>query len=100
TPLSPGDFIGKWISLIAPAAADIGPRAETENLENFINRLEQASVVRSLQNLMAFPFVRTRVAAGTLALHGGYFGVATGELHVYDAARKTFAPLALQLSSA
>src|ERR687894_675761 len=23
-PLSPGDFIGKWISLIAPAAADIG----------------------------------------------------------------------------
>src|SRR5438270_2717210 len=28
TPLSPGDFIGKWMSLIAPAAARIGPRHE------------------------------------------------------------------------
>src|SRR5262245_56635282 len=27
-PLSPGDFIGKWMSLIAPAAAAIGARSD------------------------------------------------------------------------
>ena len=25
-PLSPGDFIGRWMSLMAPAAAKVGPR--------------------------------------------------------------------------
>ena len=28
-PLSPGDFIGKWMSLIAPAAEKLGPRGDT-----------------------------------------------------------------------
>ena len=27
-PLSPGDFIGKWMSLIAPAAERLGPRGD------------------------------------------------------------------------
>jgi carbonic anhydrase len=39
---------------------------------------------------MSFPFVRARVEAGDLILHGAYFGVAEGSLFVLDKATKEF----------
>ena len=56
-PLSESDFIGKWMSQIAPAAEAIGPMG-AEGEEAYLRKLEFASVELSLQNLMTFPFVR------------------------------------------
>ena len=53
-------------------------------------RIEKAAVFRSLENLMTFPFVRTRVERGEMNLHGAYFGVAEGSLFVLDPAAKEF----------
>ncbi|HEY6024424.1 MAG TPA: carbonic anhydrase [Pseudolabrys sp.] len=92
-PLSPGDFIGHWMSLIAPAAAAVGPRAGRP-LGQYLTQLEQASVVQMLDNLMTFPWVRNPVERGTLALHAAYFGVATGQLSVRDPATGTFTQIA------
>jgi carbonic anhydrase len=91
-PLSPGDFIGRWMSQIAPAAERLGPR-RGHDFGAFLRRLELASVELSLRNLMTFPFVRARVESGELALHGALFGVATGQLLVRDAATGLFAPM-------
>jgi carbonic anhydrase len=82
-PLSPGDFIGKWMSLIAPAAEKVGPRGSLASAE-YLTRMEQASIVNSLDNLMTFPRLRRLVEQGAIALHGAYFGVAKGELWVLD----------------
>src|ERR1041385_8007491 len=49
TPLSPGDFIGHWMELIAPAAAEVGPRGD-RSLDQYLTQLEQASVVKTLDN--------------------------------------------------
>lgn len=92
-PLSPGDFIGRWMDLIAPAAASIPPRAPGEPLDDYVRRLEQASTVRALDNLMTFPCVRILVERGRLKLHAAYFGVATGRLSVWDPAAGTFVPM-------
>ena len=43
-PLSPGDFIGKWMSLMAPALDKVGPRGDLSETDYLI-RLEQANVV-------------------------------------------------------
>lgn len=91
-PLSPGDFIGRWMSQIAPAAESLGPRAKEEG-EGYLRRLEFASVELSLQNLMTFPCVRILVERGRLALHGAYFGVASGRLLVRDPATGRFEPV-------
>jgi carbonic anhydrase len=90
--LSPGDFIGRWMSQIAPAAASLGPR-RAHDFNDFLRRLEYASVDLSLRNLMTFPFVRARVESGDLDLHGALFGVATGQLLVRDPATGLFAPM-------
>ena len=49
-----------------------------------------SDLFRSLENLMTFPFVRTKVASGELDLHGAYFGVAEGSLFVLDRDAKEF----------
>jgi carbonic anhydrase len=81
-PLSPGDFIGRWMELIEPAARDVGPPKPGEAEEAFLRRLEQAAIRHTLQNLMTFPCVKILVERGRLSLHGAYFGVATGDLWV------------------
>jgi carbonic anhydrase len=88
-PLSPGDFIGRWMSQIAPAAESLGlPGAD----KTYLRRLEFASIDLSLSNLMTFPWVRIRVDQGSLTLHGAYFGIATGHLLVRDPSTGRFEP--------
>ena len=88
-PLSPGDFIGRWMSQIAPAAEGLGP-VDTD--ENYLRRLELASIELSLRNLMTFPCVHILVGQGRLTLYGAYFGIATGHLLVRDPATGRFEP--------
>jgi len=82
-PLSPGDFIGKWMSLMAPALEKVGPRGGRPHAE-YLERLEQANVANSLDNLLTFPRLRKLIERGAVMVHGAYFGVATGELSVLD----------------
>lgn len=88
-PLSPGDFIGRWMSQIAPAAESLGP-AGTD--DTYLRRLELATIGLSLRNLMTFPCVHILVGQGRLTLHGAYFGIATGHLLVRDPATGRFEP--------
>jgi len=92
-PLSPGDFIGNWMRIMAPAAAKVGPRGGLSRTD-YIMRLEQANVVNSLDNLMTFPRLRSLVEGGQIAIHGAYFGVATGDLLVRDETTGEFVPVA------
>jgi carbonic anhydrase len=82
-PLSPGDFIGNWMRLMAPAAEKAGPQREL-SWPDYLTRLEQANVGNSLDNLKTFPQLRQLIETGRVAIHGAYFGVATGELLMRD----------------
>jgi carbonic anhydrase len=92
-PLSPGDFIGRWMSQIAPAAESLGARPAEDPGGAWLRRLEFAAVELSLANLMTFPCIRILVERGRLHLHGAYFGVATGQLLIRDPATRRFAPV-------
>jgi carbonic anhydrase len=91
-PISPGDFIGRWMSLMAPAADKVGPRG-TLSRAGYLERLEKASVANTLDNLMTFPRLRKLIERGAVTLHGAYFGVAAGELSVLDRATGEFWPV-------
>jgi carbonic anhydrase len=91
-PLSPGDFIGRWMAQIAPAAASLAPRRKGEDAD-YLRRLEFASVELSLRNLMTFPCISILVERGKLELHGAYFGIAAGRLLLRDPATGRFAPV-------
>jgi len=88
-PLSPGDFIGRWMHLLRPAAEqiqsnDIMTQAERQRA------LERVSIRNSLANLRTFPCVQILEAKGKLHLHGAWFDISTGELWVMDPATGDF----------
>ncbi|GJE29672.1 carbonic anhydrase [Methylobacterium organophilum] len=84
SPLSPGNFIGKWVSLVEPASNKLAATGDSVEKEGYLTRLEYASIKQSLENLMTFGFVKEAVEQGALSLHGAHFGVATGELRILD----------------
>jgi carbonic anhydrase len=97
-PLTPGDFIGKWMQMFIKPGEVVEQR-DHESMQDFVTRIEKAAVFRSLENLMTFPFVRERVQKGEMSLHGAYFGVAEGSLFVLDQATKEFRSAREELSA-
>lgn len=88
-PLTPGDFIGRWMQMFIKPGEVVEQRGH-ETMAQFVERIEKAAVFRSLENLMTFPFVRKAVESGQMQTHGAYFGVAEGSLFVLDKATKEF----------
>jgi carbonic anhydrase len=97
-PLSPGDFIGKWMAMFIKPGEVVEQRSH-ETMQKFVERIEKAAVFRSLENLMTFPFVRNAVERGTMQLHGAYFGVAEGSLFVLNQTTKEFRSVREMLQS-
>lgn len=91
-PLSPGDFIGRWMSMFIKPGEKVEIRGH-ETMTDFATRIEKAAVMRSLENLLTFPFVKSAIIRGELQLHGAYFGVAVGSLSVLDQEAKEFVPV-------
>ncbi len=91
-PLSPGDFIGKWITLIEPAIKGLGEPPQADDL-GYLGRLERESVKQGLANLRSFPCVNTLEKKGRLSLHGAFFGISSGVLEALDETTGTFKPL-------
>ncbi len=82
-PLSPGDFIGRWMSMFIKPG-EVVEQGEHETKKEFVTRMEKAGILRSIENLMTFPFVREAVERGHLQLHGAYFDVREGTLYALD----------------
>ncbi len=95
TPQEPGqdDFIGKWMEIAREARSRI-MRDRTIPETDRLLALEHEIVRHSLRNLLSFDWIRSRVEAGRLQLHGWYFGIAEGRLYVLDPATDTFQTVA------
>ncbi|RYE02549.1 MAG: carbonic anhydrase [Sphingomonadales bacterium] len=77
-----GGFIAHWVDMLDEArdriVAELGEGTEA------VRALELETVRVSLRNLRTFPCIPEREAAGTLRLHGAYFAINDGVLHVMD----------------
>ena len=87
------EFIGTWVSIARPARERV--LAEFPDLPAMAQAklCEKYAIELSLQNLVTFPWIRERVEAGSLRLHGWYFDLESGELLGFSPERATFAPL-------
>ncbi|MFN4024392.1 MAG: carbonic anhydrase [Hyphomonas sp.] len=72
-----GEFVAPWVRLLDKARE----RVLESNPVNPQFALELEGIETSIENLMTFPFVREKVEAGTLELHGAWFAIKHGELH-------------------
>jgi carbonic anhydrase len=88
-PLSPGDFIGKWMSLVEPAAQAVTGNMLMTATERQ-TALERISIRFSIANLRTFPCVSILEGRGKLSLHGAWFDISTGELWAMNPATGDF----------
>lgn len=82
-PLSPGDFIGKWMNMLAAPAAIVADN-QLMTVGERQRALERISIRFALANLRTFPCVNVLESKGRLTLHGAWFDISTGELWVMD----------------
>ncbi|KAF7135665.1 hypothetical protein RHSIM_Rhsim08G0171600 [Rhododendron simsii] len=85
------DFVHDWIKIGLPAKAKVmadhgdepfdGQCRMCEKVTPFVCLVEAVNV--SLINLLTYPYVRSRVAEGTLKLMGGHYDFVDGKLQVW-----------------
>ncbi len=78
-PLAASDFIGTWVAGLRDLADRLDP-IEREDPARSRRALELRSIEQSIANLRTFPWIRSREASGSLALHGAWFDIGLGEL--------------------
>ena len=91
-PLSPGDFIGKWMELLGPAAQTIANNKWMTDTERQ-TALEHISIRHSISNLLTFPCVSILHGKGRIELHGAWFDISHGELWTMDGTSGDFSPV-------
>lgn len=87
-----GDFVARWMDMIAPATRLALTCEGVDPLQDQ-NAMELAAIRQSLVHLRTFPWLAERERAGELALHGLWFDVADGSLRVLDEMSGEFSAL-------
>lgn len=77
-------LIAKWLSIAEDARQQVLEALPDKPAETVAQACEQAAILISLENLMSYPWIRSRVEAGGLQLLGWYFDMVQGELLQYE----------------
>lgn len=80
-------FISSWVDIAGGARARTMQRCAHSNEDKF-SVCEKESIITSIENLLTFPWIRDKVERDTIALHGWYFELASGKLHLLSDAHK------------
>ena len=83
-------FVGRWMDILKPSYALV---ASENDPEVQAQALEKQSVLVSLQNLMSFPFITSRVEKGLLTLHGLWTDIGEGGLEYFESRDQSFHPV-------
>ncbi|CAH0180579.1 Carbonic anhydrase [Massilia sp. Bi118] len=94
------DFVARWMKLAEPVRAEVLRALPHKHEAGRCRAAELASILHSLDNLMGYPWIRRRVEAGKLALHGWYFDIDTGSLLAYSPRKQEFLNLVQPLEAA
>ena len=86
-----GGFISTWMSLLDDARERVVARHGEG--EEALHALEHEAVKVSIENLRTFPCIRSRERQGRIRIHGAYFAVADGLLHLLDEHSGNFHPV-------
>ena len=84
----------KWLELGESAKASailtLGANAPKEEL---LRLTEKLSVIKQIENILTYPYVKKRFEEGSLSIHGWYYDIETGKIEYYNADSYEFLPL-------
>jgi carbonic anhydrase len=77
-----GGYVNKWLGQINSVHDQLVAAGHSD--DDMQDAMELESIRHSLENLMTYDFIRTRVEAGELTLQGAYFSITKAELKLAD----------------
>lgn len=86
-----GGFIAHWIDMLDDARARVVEQHGDDQDHHALRAMEHEAIKVSLANLRSFPCIRLREREGRIRLHGAYFAINDGILHILDEASGQFA---------
>lgn len=84
------DYLSTWTAVAQEVRNTAVRELEGQPREVITRAVEQASVLNSVANLMGFPWLAERVAAGKLVVHGWWFNLVEGQLYAFNPATARF----------
>jgi len=93
------DFVARWMRIAEPVRQEVLRALPHKHEEARCRAAELASILHSLDNLMTYPWLKRRVEAGKVALHGWYFDIGTGSLQAYSPRKQEFLHLVQPLGA-
>lgn len=84
------EYIGPWVSIADRARDRVLAELGDSSPEDQACACEQAAILVSLENLTTYPWLKERVEAGKITLHGWYFDINCGHLLSYHPASGAF----------
>ncbi len=94
------ELIAKWLGIAEDARQQVLQELKDKPMQMLTNACEQSAILVSLENLMSYPWISSRVHQGKLALHGWYFDMQGGELYEYQPESGAFEVLVDNLEAA
>lgn len=82
------EFIGPWVEVAREACVLHGADTNEDT-----TAVELAAIKNSIKNLKGFPWIASRIADGSLDIHGWWFDLDAGLLHAHDAKTGQFSPI-------
>jgi len=80
-------FVKNWLKLIEDLKYKVKD-IEDEKLREW--EIEQLNIVRQIENLLTYPFVKERFESGKLNIYGWYYIIESGEVYNYNYEKKEF----------
>lgn len=87
------DFIHAWMDIATPAKEKVLADHPNTNSSELNYYCEKQSLLVSIDNLMTFPWIQSRVEENQLHLHAWYFDLATGAVEAYQTQTTSFVEL-------
>lgn len=85
-----GGFISRWIDMLDDARRRVVEHHGDDHGTAALRAMEHEAVKVSLANLRSFACIREREGDGRIRLHGAYFAIDDGLLHMLDQATGRF----------
>ncbi|WPX97767.1 carbonic anhydrase [Candidatus Fokinia crypta] len=76
-------FLEKWISIFEEVKEQVEDKCISLSMEDKILLCEERGIVKSIQNLHTFPWIKKKVMEKRLFIHGWIFDIATGSMLEY-----------------
>lgn len=76
--------VKKWISISKDIPQKVKEIIKEENSEKRSELTEKMNIIKQLENLLTYPFIKEKFEKGEIKLYGWYFVIKTAEVYDYN----------------